>query len=103
LIDNQTSKRRGGIPFLKDIPLIGWLFGSTTESETQNELFLFLTPHVVMNDDDADRMLKEIENNSKLLDPFQPITPFITPRNGGRAAPDTGLKVIKPIKPDSIK
>jgi general secretion pathway protein D len=102
LIDHTVSKRRGGIPFLKDIPLIGWLFGSTTESDANSELFLFLTPHVVMSDEDADRMKSEIEKNSSLLDPLLPITPFITPR-GSMIRPDTSVKVIKTIKPDSIK
>jgi type II secretion system protein D len=101
LIDHQTTRRRGGIPFLKDIPLIGWLFGTTTENDTNNELFLFLTPHVVLNDEDADRMKRQIETNSKLLEPFAPITPFITPRAGG--IPDTLPKVIRPIRPDTIK
>ena len=94
LIDHTTSKRRGGIPFLKDLPLIGWLFGSTTETESNNELFLFLTPHVVTNDMDADRMKQEIERNSTLLDPLLPITPFITPR-AGAIRPDTAFKALK--------
>jgi general secretion pathway protein D len=102
LIDHTVNKRRGGIPFLKDIPLIGWLFGSTTESDSNSELFLFLTPHVVMTDEDADRMKSEIEKNSSLLEPLLPISPLITPR-GAVVKPDTGVKVIKPIKPDTIK
>ena len=36
-----------GIPFLRDIPLIGWLFGgSSTRKETVQRLFI-LTPHVI--------------------------------------------------------
>jgi len=35
------------IPFLGDIPLIGNLFKHKVDSNTKNELMIFLTPHIV--------------------------------------------------------
>ena len=67
LSDRQQDKTRGGIPILSSIPLLGGLFGSTHNNKLQTELFLFITPHIITNDDDADRMREEIEKNSKLL------------------------------------
>jgi len=79
LMDRQTDRRRSGIPFLKDLPLIGALFGTTRDNELNSELFLFLTPHVVATDDDADRMKNEIENRVDLLKQVTPIRPLIPP------------------------
>lgn len=56
LVSRQTDRVRTGIPFLSRIPLLGALFGSTTDKETTSELFLFLTPHVITSDADADRL-----------------------------------------------
>ena len=56
LVSRQTDRLRSGIPFLSSLPLIGVLFGSTTTKTTTSELFLFLTPHVIANDADADRL-----------------------------------------------
>lgn len=36
-----------GIPILKDIPLIGWLFRSTNRTEDQAELLIFITARIV--------------------------------------------------------
>jgi general secretion pathway protein D len=90
LIDRSTDRTRGGVPFLKDIPLLGFLFGTTRENVGHSELFLFLTPHIVATDEEADRMKREIELNAELLRPLTPIQPLIPP-----ARPDT----IPPARP----
>ncbi len=36
-----------GVPGLKDIPILGWLFKSKSFSRTKNELLIFLTPRIV--------------------------------------------------------
>jgi general secretion pathway protein D len=97
LIDRQTDRVRSGVPFLKDIPLLGFLFGTTRETVGNSELFLFLTPHIVATDDDADRMKREIENNVDLLAPLTPIRPIIPPATG-RIEPDP----LRPVRPDTI-
>jgi len=45
-IDNDTESDTG-IPFLADIPLLGWLFKSNTKSKTKTELLIFITPKLV--------------------------------------------------------
>ncbi len=61
LVDRDQSKTRSGVPILKDLPLLGGLFGTTTTSDAQSELFLFLTPHIILNDDDTDRVREGAE------------------------------------------
>ncbi len=79
LMDSQEEKNRSGIPFLKDIPIIGALFGSTRNNTVNSELFLFVTPHIVMTDEDADRIRQELEMSSKMLDSIKPIRPLVRP------------------------
>lgn len=60
LVERQKEGGRSGIPFLMELPLIGGLFGSSRNTSAQSELFLFLTPHVVVTDEDGDRIRQEI-------------------------------------------
>ncbi|MFY9270782.1 MAG: type IV pilus secretin PilQ [Candidatus Manganitrophaceae bacterium] len=45
----ETSKTESvsGVPFLKDIPILGWFFKTTTKREDTSELLVFLTPRVL--------------------------------------------------------
>jgi type IV pilus assembly protein PilQ len=43
--DSQNSTTK--VPFLGDIPLIGWLFKNNSQKEDKNELLIFLTPRVI--------------------------------------------------------
>lgn len=53
MINEQNSGGRSGIPLLSKIPLLGWLFGTTTKSENKTELLILLTPHVVSSEEEA--------------------------------------------------
>jgi general secretion pathway protein D len=77
LVDRQQDRSRSGVPFLKDIPLLGHLFGTTQRSETRSELFLFLTPHIIVTDEDADRIRDGATRGAELLRPSIPPKPLI--------------------------
>jgi type II secretory pathway component GspD/PulD (secretin) len=49
LIQELKNKTREGIPFLKDIPLLGYFFGSSRDQFERRELVILLTPHVLRN------------------------------------------------------
>lgn len=68
LIDSEVLSSRSGVPILKDIPLLGWLFGSTVQRSTQSELFLFLTPHVIATDDDAEAIRRGVGDRSEAIE-----------------------------------
>ncbi len=53
LIREDIGFTRSGIPFLSKIPILGYLFGSTVDEKTRNELIILLTPHVVRNMQEA--------------------------------------------------
>ncbi|MBO6166951.1 MAG: hypothetical protein J6P13_01205 [Kiritimatiellae bacterium] len=65
LTQTRTSESEGGVPFLKDIPWIGkWLFGTVTQTETRNELLVFMTPYVL---DDAESAQAEALRRKKAM------------------------------------
>ena len=45
-VDSDTESDTG-IPFLADIPLLGWLFKSNSKTKTKTELLIFITPKLV--------------------------------------------------------
>ncbi len=38
---------KSGIPFLVDLPIIGKLFGFTSQQETRRDLLILITPHII--------------------------------------------------------
>jgi general secretion pathway protein D len=58
LIDEQSFDVESGVPLLKDIPLLGYLFKSKSTRRIRTELAIFVTPYVVFTDDDAADLLE---------------------------------------------
>jgi general secretion pathway protein D len=67
LTDHEINDTRAGIPILSEIPLLGALFGTTKHSTTNSELFLFLTPHIVRSDEEADRLRSDIDHHAPIV------------------------------------
>ena len=68
LIDETFTDNEGGVPFLKDIPALGWLFKSKNEDLTKTNLLIFLTPHIIRNAEDLERetIRKRLELEERL-------------------------------------
>ncbi len=49
LTRNESQESESGIPFLKDIPLIGNLFKYTRKSVVKKDLVIFVTPRIIRN------------------------------------------------------
>jgi type II secretory pathway component GspD/PulD (secretin) len=47
LIKNSDTSDRRGVPVLKDIPILGHLFSSSSKSNNKQELVIFVTPTIV--------------------------------------------------------
>lgn len=72
LTQTITREEESGIPILKDIPWIGkWLFGSVSQSESRQELLVFMTPYVL---DDAEAAQAEAFRRKKALSDTNPWT-----------------------------
>ena len=52
LISKETSINDQGIPFLSDIPILGYLFSNTNHEKKRDDLLIFLTPYVIRSSED---------------------------------------------------
>ena len=59
LIDDSFSNTEYRVPCLGDIPGLGWAFKSMSKSSDKTNLFIFLTPHVIKNPVEADKVYKK--------------------------------------------
>jgi general secretion pathway protein D len=99
LIDRQSEKTRNGIPVLIGIPVLGALFGSTTNTTVRSELFLFLTPHVVRTDEELEQVRDSIQSKLELLPKeLKHAAPLATKPlpPEGRALPDSVRRRVAP-------
>lgn len=62
LIQDSTSRANSGIPWLKDIPLIGILAGSQNNKRTRTELLVLITPHVIREARDAHALTEDMRD-----------------------------------------
>jgi general secretion pathway protein D len=80
LTDHEINDTKAGIPILSEIPLIGALFGTTQHTTTNSELFLFLTPHIVSSDEDADRLRSDVDQHAPIVKAEPTPDALLTPR-----------------------
>ena len=74
LIGESTDHIDSGIPFLKDIPLLGNLFKHTSETRARTELAIFVTPYIVRTDADADAIRARVQGRmDQLPDSVPPV------------------------------
>jgi general secretion pathway protein D len=50
LVNNVDSDSLSKVPWLGDLPLIGWLFRSTNDQSRERYLYVFITPHIIDTD-----------------------------------------------------
>ena len=63
LIRDADTFGRGGIPFLSDIPILGYLFGTTTKTADRSELIILITPHVIRTPEKFQEMTQELKDS----------------------------------------
>lgn len=49
IYEREEGSSENGIPGLKNIPLLGWLFKKQTKLDNRTELLIFITPRIVKN------------------------------------------------------
>ncbi|MDO9712296.1 type II secretion system secretin GspD [Paracraurococcus lichenis] len=60
LIRDNDSRGNQGLPFLKDIPVLGALLGSQNNSRARTELLVLITPRVVQDQRDARALTEDL-------------------------------------------
>ncbi len=77
LIREDVTKSKEGLPFLSKIPLLGYLFGSSSNLTTRVELILLLTPHVVQTRDEAKEVTSDYVERYKKISKDKRIDKYI--------------------------
>ncbi|HJS86125.1 MAG TPA: type II secretion system protein GspD, partial [Acetobacteraceae bacterium] len=60
LITDNISLGNQGIPFLKNVPILGFLTGTQNNSRARTELLVLITPHVVHDQRDARALTQDL-------------------------------------------
>ncbi|MBN2039850.1 MAG: type II secretion system protein GspD [Spirochaetes bacterium] len=67
LIKNNKSEVVVKVPFLGDIPILGWLFKRKDVSYKKTNLLVFITPHIVTQQDRIDAITEQKREEQKRL------------------------------------
>ncbi len=76
---NKTESIRK-VPLLGDIPVLGWAFRRKIKEDTKTELLIFLTPYVVNQPDELQRLTREETDKTELTPnvlPGEPLSKYI--------------------------
>jgi len=100
LILENKSLSTEGLPLISRIPIIGGLFGDQVNKNDRTELILFITPHVVENEVDVNRVIEDLRRRMELLESVFPVASKPVPQPAapektapeGAAAPGTVAK-----------
>lgn len=67
LMSQRDSRGRGGIPVLKDVPVLGGLFRNQSRASDRTELVVIITPYIVENDSDSEDVTNAIRRQLELI------------------------------------
>jgi type IV pilus assembly protein PilQ len=60
VISGLTKETKGdgdaGVPWLKDVPVLGWVFKADNKNEAMEEVLIFITPHILPVGRDQDKI-----------------------------------------------
>ena len=68
LINKKTTLNDGGVPILKDLPLIGRLFAISSQQTVKKEVIVVITPHIIT--DNENNFSRVIPQDSELFNAF---------------------------------
>jgi len=72
LISESKTQSNSGFPFLKDIPVLGALFSTTTDNVERQELIVLLTPRAVRDQAEARAVTEEFRHRLRELESIKP-------------------------------
>ena len=100
LISNNYAKVNSGIPFLKDIPLVGSAFQNNSVTGARTELLILITPHVLRGDEDmADYADRYASDMNAAFRTGRGWSYTLTPFNVGFGVRGVGFDLPSPNRP----
>ena len=64
-IRENSQQVESRVPLIGRVPVLGALFGSTSNSTTRTELIILITPHVIRDTEEADQATEELKQKLK--------------------------------------
>jgi len=68
LIRDNVTSNESKVPFLGDIPILGWLFKYKTSKVEKTNLMIFITPYIIKNEQDAEEITRR---KSEIMEDFR--------------------------------
>ena len=68
LMSERNTNTTGGIPYIKDIPVVGNLFKNSTKRKLKTELVLMIVPYIIESDQRSDEVTRAIVDRLELLE-----------------------------------
>lgn len=68
LMSSRQTDSDSGIPFVKDVPVLGNLFKSKSRKKNKTELIVLIVPYIIENDEHATAVSRAIVDQAELLD-----------------------------------
>lgn len=101
IMDETKSKSYQGIPFLSSLPILGGLFRYETDTTTKKELVIIITPHVVVNKMEGEKLTDEFINRLKEVKKYLGEKEIMTPSEEGTNKSQPAALIVPPegIKP----
>jgi len=87
LIKDKRDRTTRGIPVLKDIPILGYLFGTKVNTVDKTELLILITPRVIGTALDAARVTESMRKVTPQFDKTFEEVPALPPTGPGSTAP----------------
>jgi general secretion pathway protein D len=82
IMEETKDKGYSGIPLLSSLPILGALFRYETDTMTKKELVIIITPHVVVNQTDGEKLTGEFLDKFKELKKYLNEKEIIKPKEG---------------------
>jgi general secretion pathway protein D len=100
LISNNYSKVNTGVPFLKDVPLLGSAFQNNSVKGARTELLILITPHILRGDEDmADYAERYAADMNAAFRTGRGWSYTLTPFNVGYGVRGVGFDLPSPNRP----
>jgi general secretion pathway protein D len=108
LIDDTTTGSENKVPALGDIPLLGWLFRNTNQDTVKTNLYIFITPRVIKNPEDAIRVyegkkeqIDTIKEGSIKFNEKHPSEPINEEEKTSEPSPEPKTQELRIMEPES--
>ena len=67
-MSQRNTAGDSGVPYLKDVPLLGSLFKTQKYGNTKTELVLMIVPYIIETDAQAEELTRSLSQRFELLE-----------------------------------